>query len=393
MDYQRKLDILRLARYMYQQPQGSFLTDYDYDEMVKGTELEGVPYEDDDPKLLNMGLAEELGIDVESLPIQKQINKKKLELEALWNRNRSIRMINTEEELMEYSRDSYNLGFKELFCSVKCDGWNITCYYIPDQEGVFYAHTRGSSRSSSITECTDLMKQVVPNMKVEYPTKVVGELVLNKTRFEELRVNNPYKPLANVRNSVSSFVHGTIKGDPKYYLMYLTFHIDDHHTNFNTAMGEFSYLKNKGFNVPPCYTIDLSRTNPYLAVLKSGEFYKENFFKFVESDGLVIKPLDSSTEVENYSSYQKGAVAFKGGVWGNKVYESEIEEIYFSYGKKEVVPIARVTPTRSDIGTVITNVPLYNLRLVAEYKLDVGVRIKFSYHSNQIVKFEGVCTE
>ena len=141
------------------------------------------------------------------------------------------------------------------------------------------------------------------------------------------------------------------------------------------------------------YLLPLSKSNEEIVTIikQIGEYYKANLKPTIECDGLVLasNQFVQKAIISNALNVQNGLAAYKGSVWSENYYIAEIEEFYFNFSNKELPLMARVKSIKTDFGSIIENVPLYNPSTVYYDKLNVGSKIVIEYFSNQIVKYLG----
>lgn len=369
-------DVLLLSRYSYLHCFQPLLSDQDYDRLIKLPQvsfLQGIPYEEDNYTSNVVNMINLLRIGSGKNKEEEKEDEEHQELINLFPQNQSMPYYGTIGEVLA------NLPGDGLdyLVSYKHDGWNISCYYIPEDTKVHYAHTRGRD-SAKVSDCTELLRYLLPELKVNRPTKIIGELVLKREKFEELKVKYPSKQWVNIRSSISTFIAGNI---PKEYWDALEFKA------FGTQgipgmkrSEQFDFLEEHGFNVPR-----RAKVTGYAMVNKAlseviPKDYTENYYKSYECDGVTVA-LDDIGDTP-------AIVAYKGGVWGSEILVSKIESFYFSRNSKRFTPIAKIQPVKSRIGNTITNVPLVNLSRIKEYGLDVGDIIEIEYQSQQNVYFK-----
>lgn len=376
-------DVLLLSRYSYTHCEQSLLSDQDYDELIKLPQvsyMKNIPYEQDryTSNVMNIINLLEIG---DTKKKKKELSKEEQELldmehQDLINsfpQNQSMPYYGTVDEvILNLPGDGL-----EYLISYKHDGWNISCYYVPGEKQVKYAHTRGRD-SAEVSDCTELLRTLAPELEVNRPIKVIGELVLRREKFNELKYKYPSKQWVNIRSSISTFIAGNIPKDYWDALEFKAFGIQGMHNM--TREEQFNFLEEKGFKVPR-----RAKVRGYAMVRKALEEvipkdYTENYYNSYECDGITVALNDIGDTPT--------IVAYKGGVWGSEILISRIKSFYFSRNSKRFTPIAKIEPVVSRIGNTITNVPLVNLARIRDYKLNVGDRIEIEYQSQQNVYFK-----
>ena len=424
--------IIKISRYTYTHCEESLLNDQDYDELLnleKYEKYKKINYEEDkyDEKLLtiikNLGLRtivhEESGTKYKdklsegkiqelinmfpsntSLMTTKNISElKNMFITPYYHNLGKIIELEKEDELDEIKDlrklgdigvdEKYHIpGSDNIFMSYKHDGWNITAYYLPGVEEVAYAHTRGRD-GSEVRDCTHIAKRILPKANFNEETKIVFELVLDRTSLEKLRVKYLDKNFVNVRNSISTFIAGNINEKDYDCLEYFTFNISNSEYDKLDTLEKYYKLYKMGFNIPKFEYGSIEYLDKMLEYMDS--YYVDNYSKRWECDGLVI----SMDFLEYYKlgddCYYKNngsaLCAYKGGSWGSEVLEVVVDYLYYGKGKRRLVPKAKLRPIKSKSGSVIENVGLDNLRLVGYYYIMPGDVIRIKYHSQQIVLF------
>lgn len=361
-------DILLLSRYSYLHCEQPLLSDQDYDRLIKNSKLKDIKYEDDVYTDNVKNIIKLLGIEVKE---NKITDKNKQDLINKFPQNQSMPYYNTVDEIIKNmpDSDSYLISFKH-------DGWNVSSYFTNKSDEVSYAHTRGRD-SAQVTDCTELMRHILPKVKVDSDVKIIGELVLKRDAFNRLKEEYPSKDWVNIRSSISTFISQTI---PKEYwdaVEYMAFGIQ----GLGKLTKEEQYLKliEMGFKTPTRVVIDDKYKIIQSLLEVMPDFYKNHYSKIYECDGVTV--------AINNKGDTPFILAYKGGLWGSEILQSEIEEFYFSMNSKRFTPIAKIKPVISRIGNTISNVPLVNLRRIKDNNLDVGDTIEFEYQSQQNVYF------
>lgn len=319
----------------------------------------------------------------------------------------------------------------ELHYSYKMDGWNIAVYYDPNDESAIvevdgvkyvqpcYAHSRGSD-GAAYTECTLLMAKLVPALRLDVFTgdmnanntvclrviQVTGELTMRKDALSILN-SETGKEYSNVRNTISGFVKGTIPLDYSYMVQFNAFKVCVEHEGamFPKSYDNYCWLSTQGFYTPTGQLDTVSKgetvEGTYMNLVSSFEqtfriferYYAETVSAVFECDGLTLQPnmMSFGRDLKPIAAgnFGYGLVAIKAGLWYKKEYVSTIVRIHFSKSRVNRAPIAIVVPVASDLGQNIRTVPLLHIQNIIDNDVHVGDKIKFTYHSQQLVEFVG----
>lgn len=419
--------IIIISRYAYNYCEEPLLDDKTYDFLLnypQYAKFKNQNYEEDDYGHL-IDLIKSLGLKVNEVNIAPATEDspipqdRKDELISKFPLNTSLRTFTTLSDLRTGFIDPYQqninvisqkdnnpddfdyylkdypyqpLSQKKIFLAYKHDGWNITAYYIPEQEEVAYAHTRGRDGANT-TDCTFLMQKILPKLKVTEDTKIVMEVVVDRDKLLYLRSKYLDKTWVNIRNSVSTFIAGHVEEKDYNCVTYKCFNISNSEFDNQTILQKYNYLIKHGFQTPMCTVTTLELLDD--TVQQMDDYYMEEYSKKWECDGLVMTidftrvylPEDQDINKVKFSNKGSALCAYKGGSWDSEILETEIESIYLGRSKKYFTPKAKLKPIQSRSGSMIKNVGLNNLALVQKYWLMPGDRIKVKYHSQQIVLF------
>lgn len=419
--------IIIISRYAYNYCEEPLLDDKTYDFLLnypQYAKFKNQNYEEDDYGHL-IDLIKSLGLKVNEVNIAPATEDnpipqdRKDELISKFPLNTSLRTFTTLSDLRTGFIDPYQqninvisqkdnnpddfdyylkdypyqpLSQKKIFLAYKHDGWNITAYYIPEQEEVAYAHTRGRDGANT-TDCTFLMQKILPKLKVTEDTKIVMEVVVDRDKLLYLRSKYLDKTWVNIRNSVSTFIAGHVEEKDYNCVTYKCFNISNSEFDNQTILQKYNYLIKHGFQTPMCTVTTLELLDE--TVQQMDDYYMEEYSKKWECDGLVMTidftrvylPEDQDINKVKFSNKGSALCAYKGGSWDSEILETEIESIYLGRSKKYFTPKAKLKPIQSRSGSMIKNVGLNNLALVQKYWLMPGDRIKVKYHSQQIVLF------
>ncbi len=419
--------IIMISRYAYNYCEEPLLDDKTYDFLLnfpQYSKFKEQTYEEDDYSDL-IDLIKSLGLRVNEVSITPAMEEnpisaeRKNELISKFPVNTSLRTLTSLSEVRtgfvepyqqninivsgkEENPDDFDyylkdypyqpLSQKKVFLAYKHDGWNITAYYIPEQEEVAYAHTRGRGGAST-TDCTFLMQKILPKLKVTEDTKVVMEVVVDRDKLLYLRSKYLDKSWVNIRNSVSTFIAGHVEEKDYNCVTYKCFNISNSEFDKQTILQKYNFLIKHGFQTPMCTVTTLESLDA--TVQQMDDYYMEEYSKKWECDGIVMTidstqvyiPKEQDINKVKFSNKGSALCAYKGGSWDSEILETEIESIYLGRSKKYFTPKAKLKPVRSRSGSMIKNVGLNNLALVQKYWLMPGDTIKVKYHSQQIVLF------
>lgn len=344
-------------------------------------------------------LLNKVGIETPMLPLEtKELTKEKQDLVDLWNRPRSIQMVETGMEVSEYFNQNsryYNPEKDNFLLQLKLDGWNIQLYYIPGHHYPALITTRG--RGGNTVECTGVLAHLMPPLNVNETTLISGELVLDKKILTHLRVkyNRPFK---NSRNSISSIIHNTINVDEiKDNIRVYAFDFQvASGARYSNRLETLAVLEQIGFMTPPRLGLNNFNSDFYFQFNRLQDYYAKEFSQNWECDGAVICPIEYSAPISNPNEmYQDEFIAVKMGVWSKKFYHAKVKEIACppSSGGAYRELTAIITPTETIDGRTIERVPLISVRRAkcgeGVTPVDIDDEIIFSYHSRQVVKFRG----
>ena len=323
-------------------------------------------------------------------------------LQNMWSKNSSIVM----EDNMDIVRKVCNQMFDaaenypecddKVVMTLKKDGWNITTYYVPETTLPVLAHTRARDESSTPTYCTSIMRQILPNIQTDKIVKIVGELCLDTDALAILKEAYPDRSFQNTRNSVSSIVHKTIDINLiKKYIHYYVFAVETlEGPYFSSIVETITNMSALGFETPAACIIE-SKDHFDVCMDFMTDTYK-NLEEHIKCDGVILE-LNSFKAQKEFndgitSGGQSGLLAIKAGYWYRKIYSAKVLDIIIPPSEVNPSIIAIIEPTVTSSGSVVRRVPLLNFRIAQSFGryVDKGDTILFTYHSDQVVHFEGL---
>lgn len=349
-------------------------------------------------------IIQQVGIQVltDDETIASTVTETYQDLQKLWGKNRSITMdddINhafgiAKDMFNVYSESKYKDEMYKILMLLKYDGWNLTVYYVPGQDKPVLIHTR--ARYGDCIYCTELLKDIMPEVSTNETVRVVGELCLDEEALVILR--NHYhdgREFKNTRNSVSSVVHGTV--DINLIKNHIHFYAFAAETPTEKACGTvletLDLLDRLGFETPKRCVVTSPDTFQVCFDYMTEEYKKIE--SSVKCDGVVMEPnhYDIQSECNEFiaGNNQLGLLAIKDLYWSRKLYEGEVIDIISPPAKQNRSLIAIIKPVVTSSGSTAQRIPLINFRRAAMYGryVDVGDIILFTYHSEQNIHFEG----
>ena len=348
-------------------------------------------------------ILDQVGIQVLSDDVQTDTSLEQYQdLQNLWSKNKSITMddnIHHAKKVADgifntYSDSAYKDALYQVIMLLKYDGWNLTVYYVPGQTKPVLIHTR--ARYGDCIYCTELLRDIMPELNVSETIRVVGELCLSEKALTILR--DHYKDgrsFKNTRNSVSSIVHGTVDISLiKDHIHFFAFAAESPTEKIrDNALDTLDTLDLLGFETP--IRCAVSAPEHFDACFQ----YMTDAYKSIESeikcDGVVMEAnhFDIQRECNEFTSgnNQAGLLAIKDLYWSRKLYEGEVIDIISPLAKQNRSLVAIIKPVTVSSGSDVQRVPLINFNRASMYGryVDVGDKILFTYHSEQNVHFEG----
>ena len=246
-------------------------------------------------------------------------------------------------------------------CELKLDGVSISLSY---QNGnLVRGLTRGDGQKGD--DVTKNLKTIntIPLKtlkKIDYDFDIRGEVVIEKTDFEQLnklRLKNGEEPYMNPRNTASGSIKlVSSKEVRKRPLKCYFFQIISEESPFKSQSESLSLAKELGFNV--------SNTHKYCKNIDEVFDYinfwdKERKNLNFEIDGIVIKVnnLKMQTELGFTSKFPRWAIAFK---FQTEQVSTKLIDITYQVGRTgAITPVANLSPTLLN-GTIVKRASLHN---------------------------------
>jgi len=246
-------------------------------------------------------------------------------------------------------------------CELKLDGVSISLSY---QNGnLVRALTRGDGqKGDDVTKNVRTINTIPLKTlkKIDYDFDIRGEVVIEKTDFEQLnklRLKNGEEPYMNPRNTASGSIKlVSSKEVRKRPLKCYFFQIISDENPFKSQSESLSLAKELGFNV--------SNTHKYCKNIDEVFDYinfwdKERKNLNFEIDGIVIKvnSLKMQTELGFTSKFPRWAIAYK---FQTEQAITKLVDIDFQVGRTgAITPVANLEPVLLN-GTVVKRASLHN---------------------------------
>lgn len=288
--------------------------------------------------------------------------------------------MSTLENVIEENGDSVN-----LFASMKQNGHAARAVYANGH--LVAGSTRGRYKKGR--DILNHLKHVLPEYIPEFEgmplVEIRGEMIVTKEDFD-----NILKPmgLKTPLSSVTSLIRESATDEEKELLHFVGYKVipSDKRLRPKTLETEFYILNKVGIEVPDSIRIDDVSSEELVDTVNAiVEYFEErrdeNGAKY-DCDGIVVAVNDTKEfyDAGKDGNHWRANIAVKEGkYWKNNVYESEIEEVVFTYGKKYLTPKAVIKPVTCANGAVVTNVPLYNVGVMDRYGLYTGSTIYFRF--------------
>lgn len=383
-------EIIMLSRRIYSLGGVTPLQDKVYNLMLEKPEfkqLEEIRYEED---TLNTKIEEIIKqIGLEELTSEFEMTDIMRDLVDKFPTNLSMMSTSEPEKFIQNFLLQYlNEATKYTVLTLKYDGWNVSSYYIPGEEEVYFAHTRGRD-GAEFRDITEVMKHLLPKLTVTSPTKVTMELMVKNTELEYLKETYPSKNWITARSSISSILAGAIREeDYTKVLGYFAFSISDLSDHSLDPKEQRKYLEDNGFTIAEGGEIHVA------SVGKMGEayqiiedHYRNNVEKDWYCDGVVVTMVTDGIHHNTNVNFSEGLCAIKFGYFGSEILVGEIDELYYGENKASYSVKARLKPVVTSRGNTIKNMPLINLGVIAENWIKVGDKVELEYYSQQQVYF------
>ena len=246
-------------------------------------------------------------------------------------------------------------------CELKLDGVSISLSY---QNGnLVRGLTRGDGqKGDDVTKNVKTINTIPLKTlkKIDYDFDIRGEVVIEKTDFEQLnklRLKNGEEAYMNPRNTASGSIKlVSSKEVRKRPLKCYFFQIISEESPFKSQSESLSLAKELGFNV--------SNTHKYCKNIDEVFDYinfwdKERKNLNFEIDGIVIKVnnLKMQTELGFTSKFPRWAIAFK---FQTEQVSTKLIDITYQVGRTgAITPVANLSPTLLN-GTIVKRASLHN---------------------------------
>lgn len=334
--------------YMLDNPE---ISDFQFDQMLKDLEeLEKAHPEFQDSNSPTQRVGSSLNNDFISIqhnyPMYSLENSYSKEELLKW-KERIVKILKTE-----------NISFS---CELKLDGVSISLSY---QNGnLVRGLTRGDGQKGDDVTKNIRTINTIPLKtlkKIDYDFDIRGEVVIEKTDFEQLnklRLKNGEEPYMNPRNTASGSIKlVSSKEVRKRPLKCYFFQIISEDSPFKSQSESLNIAKELGFNI--------SKTNKFCKnldeVFEYIDFWdtNRNDLNF-EIDGIVIKVnnLKMQTELGFTSKFPRWAIAFK---FQTEQVRTKLIDITYQVGRTgAITPVANLKPVLLN-GTIVKRASLHN---------------------------------
>ena len=334
--------------YMLDNPE---ISDYEYDQMLKNLEeLEKAHPEFQDSNSPTQRVGSSLNNDF----ISVQHNYPMYSLENSYTHDELIKWKDRLVKILNTDKISFS-------CELKLDGVSISLSY---QNGnLVRGLTRGDGqKGDDVTKNVKTINTIPLKTlkKIDYDFDIRGEVVIEKTDFEQLnklRLKNGEEPYMNPRNTASGSIKlVSSKEVRKRPLKCYFFQIISEESPFKSQSESLSLAKELGFNV--------SNTHKYCKNIDEVFDYinfwdKERKNLNFEIDGIVIKVnnLKMQTELGFTSKFPRWAIAFK---FQTEQVSTKLIDITYQVGRTgAITPVANLSPTLLN-GTIVKRASLHN---------------------------------
>ena len=334
--------------YMLDNPE---ISDFEYDQMLKNLEeLEKAHPEFQDSNSPTQRVGSSLNNDF----ISVQHNYPMYSLENSYTHDELIKWKDRLVKILNTDKISFS-------CELKLDGVSISLSY---QNGnLVRGLTRGDGQKGDDVTKNIRTINTIPLKtlkKIDYDFDIRGEVVIEKTDFEQLnklRLKNGEEPYMNPRNTASGSIKlVSSKEVRKRPLKCYFFQIISEESPFKSQSESLSLAKELGFNV--------SNTHKYCKNIDEVFDYinfwdKERKNLNFEIDGIVIKVnnLKMQTELGFTSKFPRWAIAFK---FQTEQVSTKLIDITYQVGRTgAITPVANLSPTLLN-GTIVKRASLHN---------------------------------
>ena len=334
--------------YMLDNPE---ISDFEYDQMLKNLEeLEKAHPEFQDSNSPTQRVGSSLNNDF----ISVQHNYPMYSLENSYTQDELIKWKDRLVKILNTDKISFS-------CELKLDGVSISLSY---QNGnLVRGLTRGDGQKGDDVTKNIRTINTIPLKtlkKIDYDFDIRGEVVIEKTDFEQLnklRLKNGEEAYMNPRNTASGSIKlVSSKEVRKRPLKCYFFQIISEESPFKSQSESLSLAKELGFNV--------SNTHKYCKNIDEVFDYinfwdKERKNLNFEIDGIVIKVnnLKMQTELGFTSKFPRWAIAFK---FQTEQVSTKLIDITYQVGRTgAITPVANLSPTLLN-GTIVKRASLHN---------------------------------
>ena len=334
--------------YMLDNPE---ISDFQFDQMLKDLEeLEKAHPEFQDSNSPTQRVGSSLNNDF----ISVQHNYPMYSLENSYTQDELIKWKDRLVKILNTDKISFS-------CELKLDGVSISLSY---QNGnLVRGLTRGDGQKGDDVTKNIRTINTIPLKtlkKIDYDFDIRGEVVIEKTDFEQLnklRLKNGEEAYMNPRNTASGSIKlVSSKEVRKRPLKCYFFQIISEESPFKSQSESLSLAKELGFNV--------SNTHKYCKNIDEVFDYinfwdKERKNLNFEIDGIVIKVnnLKMQTELGFTSKFPRWAIAFK---FQTEQVSTKLIDITYQVGRTgAITPVANLSPTLLN-GTIVKRASLHN---------------------------------
>ena len=334
--------------YMLDNPE---ISDFEYDQMLKNLEeLEKAHPEFQDSNSPTQRVGSSLNNDF----ISVQHNYPMYSLENSYTQDELIKWKDRLVKILNTDKISFS-------CELKLDGVSISLSY---QNGnLVRGLTRGDGQKGDDVTKNIRTINTIPLKtlkKIDYDFDIRGEVVIEKTDFEQLnklRLKNGEEAYMNPRNTASGSIKlVSSKEVRKRPLKCYFFQIISEESPFKSQSESLSLAKELGFNVSSThkYCKNIDEVFDYI------NFWdKERKNLNFEIDGIVIKVnnLKMQTELGFTSKFPRWAIAFK---FQTEQVSTKLIDVTYQVGRTgAITPVANLSPTLLN-GTIVKRASLHN---------------------------------
>mgnify|MGYP001292680603 FL=1 len=334
--------------YMLDNPE---ISDFEYDQMLKNLEeLEKAHPEFQDSNSPTQRVGSSLNNDF----ISVQHNYPMYSLENSYTQDELIKWKDRLVKILNTDKISFS-------CELKLDGVSISLSY---QNGnLVRGLTRGDGqKGDDVTKNVKTINTIPLKTlkKIDYDFDIRGEVVIEKTDFEQLnklRLKNGEEAYMNPRNTASGSIKlVSSKEVRKRPLKCYFFQIISEESPFKSQSESLSLAKELGFNVSNThkYCKNIDEVFDYISF-----WDKERKNLNFEIDGIVIKVnnLKMQTELGFTSKFPRWAIAFK---FQTEQVSTKLIDVTYQVGRTgAITPVANLSPTLLN-GTIVKRASLHN---------------------------------